>query len=200
MANVNFGKRLANKVAVVTASTDGYALKTICHHRFLSLNSVFCSKIFRIGFAIAHRFAAEGAKVVISSRKPDNVNKALDRLKQSGFTDVIGIKCHVAQENDRKQLLEAAVNSYGKIDIFVSNAAVNPTVGSVLDCPEEAWDKIFDVNVKAAYLLAKDVVPILKKQSSGSIIFVSSIAGLNPFPVGRAISQYFSDKLQLMHF
>lgn len=136
-----------------------------------------------IGYAIAQRFAAEGAKVVISSRKPENVSNAVDRLKQNGFTDVIGVKCHVAQENDRQQLLDTAVKKYGKIDIFVSNAAVNPTVGSVLDCPEDAWDKIFDVNVKSAYLLAKDVVPILKKQSNGSIIFISSIAGLNPFPV-----------------
>lgn len=136
---------------------------------------------------------------MISSRKPENVNKALNRLKQSGFTDVIGIKCHVAQENDRKQLLEAAVNNYGKIDIFVSNAAVNPTVGSVLDCPEEAWDKIFEVNVKAAYLLAKDVAPILKKQSSGSIIFVSSIAGLNPFPVRNGTAQQYSKQFRIMN-
>lgn len=96
---------------------------------------------------------------------------------------MIGIKCHVAQANDRKNLFDIAIKNYGKIDILVSNAAVNPTVGSVLDCPEDAWDKIFDVNVKAAFLLAKEVAPILRKQSSGNIIFVSSYAGLNPFPV-----------------
>lgn len=137
----------------------------------------------RIGFAIAKRFAAEGAKVVISSRKEANVSNALKQLKSDGFTNVIGVKCHVSNADDRKNLFETAINNFGKIDIFVSNAAVNPTVGSVLDCPEDAWDKIFDVNVKSSYLLAKEVVPILRKQSSGSIIFVSSYAGLNPFPV-----------------
>lgn len=166
---------------------NGHREKRLISTQFVQILTLLLSNLpqSRIGFAIAQRFAAEGAKVVISSRKPENVSKALERLKLSGFSDVIGVKCHVALENDRQQLLETAVKNYGKIDIFVSNAAVNPAVGSVLDCPEDAWDKIFDVNVKSAYLLAKDVVPILKKQSNGSIIFVSSIAGLNPFPVSR---------------
>lgn len=137
----------------------------------------------RIGFAIAKRFAAEGAKVIISSRKEENVINAVGQLKSDGFSDVIGVKCHVSIADDRKKLFEAAIDNFGKIDILVSNAACNPTVGSVLDCPEDAWDKIFDVNVKSSYLLAKEVAPFLRKQSSGSIIFVSSYAGLNPFPV-----------------
>lgn len=139
--------------------------------------------ISRIGFAIAKRFAAEGAKVIISSRKQENVENAVGQLKSDGFSDVIGVKCHVSIADDRKNLFEAAINNFGKIDILVSNAACNPTVGSVLDCPEDVWDKIFDVNVKSSYLLAKEVAPILRKQSSGSIIFVSSYAGFNPFPV-----------------
>lgn len=138
---------------------------------------------FRIGFAIAQRFAAEGAKVVVSSRKPQNVEKAVNKLKSDGHSDVIGVKCHVSDANDRKNLFDETIKQFGKIDILVSNAAVNPTVGSVLDCPEDAWDKIFDVNVKASFLLAKEVTPLLRNQSSGSIIFMSSYAGLNPFPV-----------------
>lgn len=138
---------------------------------------------FRIGFAIAERFANEGAKVVISSRKPENVTKAVDKLKSDGHKSVIGVKCHVSNADDRKQLFDAAVKNFGKIDILVSNAAVNPTVGSVLDCSEEAWDKIFDVNVRSSFLLAKEVAPFLRKQSSGNIIFMSSYGGINPFPV-----------------
>lgn len=121
--------------------------------------------------------------MIISSRKEENVNKALNKLKSDGFTDVVGVKCHVSIANDRKHLFDTAIKNFGKIDILVSNAAVNPTVGSVLDCPEDAWDKIFEVNVKSSFLLAKEVAPILQKQASGSIIFVSSYAGLNPFPV-----------------
>lgn len=137
----------------------------------------------RIGFAIAKRFAAEGAKVIISSRKEENVQSALNKLKNDGFKDIVGVKCHVSMANDRKNLFDTAIKKFGKIDILVSNAAVNPTVGSLLDCPEEAWDKIFDVNVKSSFLLAKEVAPFIQKQSSGSIIFISSYAGLNPFPV-----------------
>lgn len=52
-----------------------------------------------------------------------------------------------------------------------------------MQCEEEVWDKIFDVNVKASYLLAKEALPYLHKSSSGRIIFVSSIAGFQPFDV-----------------
>lgn len=122
---------------------------------------------------------------MISSRKESNVQKALDLLKSKGLNNVAGVKCHVSNADDRKALYKTALDNFGKIDILVSNAAVNPTVGSVLDCPEDSWDKIFEVNVKAAYLLAKEVTPILRRQSSGSIIFMSSYAGLNPFPVSN---------------
>lgn len=120
---------------------------------------------------------------MISSRKEANVNNAIAQLKQQGLTDVFGMKCHVAVAEDRTNLLKAAVEQFGGIDILVSNAAVNPTVGSVLDCPEEAWDKIFDVNVKAAFMLTKEVAPIIEKRPGGSIIYISSYAGQNPFPV-----------------
>lgn len=119
----------------------------------------------------------------MSSRKEENVKNAVNSLHNIGLSNVIGVKCHVSLANDRKALIDAAIKEFGKIDVVVSNAAVNPTVGSVLDCTEDAWDKIFDVNVKASWLLAKEAVPHLQKQSSGSIIFMSSYAGLNPFPV-----------------
>lgn len=106
-------------------------------------------------------------------------------LHDKGLTNVIGVKCHVSQAADRSELFKTTLDKFGRIDCLVSNAAVNPTVGSVLDCTEEAWDKIFDVNVKASFLLAKEVTPILKNQSGGNIIFMSSYAGLNPFPVRR---------------
>lgn len=138
---------------------------------------------YRIGYSIAERLASEGAKVVISSRKEANVQKAVAQLNDKGLTNVCGVKCHVAIAEDRKNLIKTALNNFGGVDILVSNAAVNPTVGSVLDCPEEAWDKIFDVNVKSSFLLAKEFVPEIEKRENGSLIFISSIAGINPFPV-----------------
>lgn len=75
------------------------------------------------------RLAADGAKVVISSRKQENVNRAVTELKSKGFQDVLGIKCHVGDDEDRKNLFKQTVAKFGGVDIFVSNAAVNPAVG-----------------------------------------------------------------------
>ncbi|ETN65951.1 short-chain dehydrogenase [Anopheles darlingi] len=156
-------KRLTGKVAVVTASTEG------------------------IGFAIAERLGQEGAKVVISSRKQQNVDRAVSDLQKAGL-EVTGIKCHVANAADRQALFNHAASKYGGIDILVSNAAVNPEVGGVLECSESAWDKIFEVNVKCSYLLAKEVLPYIRKRQGGSIVFISSIAGFQPFQLLGAYS------------
>lgn len=152
-------RRLEGKVAIVTASTDG------------------------IGYAIADRLAGDGAKVMVSSRKQNNVEKAVDSLRRRhGSEAVYGTVCHVGKSEDRKRIMEEVISTFGSLDILVSNAAVNPTVGPTLDTPESAWDKILDINVKAAALLVKEAYPHLQK-NGGSVVFVSSIGGYSPFNV-----------------
>lgn len=73
--------------------------------------------------------------------------------------------------------------NFGGLDILISNAAVNPAVGPVLDSTEEVWDKIFDINVKSTFLLMKESLTLLKCSKSPSIIIVSSIAAYAPFNV-----------------
>lgn len=153
--NTSSTSKLEGKVAIVTASTDG------------------------IGFAIAERLAADGASVVVSSRKEKNVTNAVEKLKASGYS-VSGVVCHVGKADDRERLIKEAQDKFGGIDILVSNAAVNPGVGPVLESPEDVWDKIFDINVKAAYLLSKEVLPHLRKRGGGNIVYISSIAGFQP--------------------
>ncbi|XP_068712521.1 dehydrogenase/reductase SDR family member 4-like, partial [Montipora foliosa] len=80
----------------------------------------------------------------------------------------------------RKNLIEQTLHHFGGIDILVSNAAVNPVVGPILKVSEEAWDKIFDVNVKSSFLLAKDIIPLMKKRGGGSVIFIASTAAFKP--------------------
>lgn len=75
------------------------------------------------------RLAADGAKVVISSRKQENVNRAVSELKSKGFQNVLGVKCHVGDGEDRNNLFKETVAKFGGLDILVSNAAVNPAVG-----------------------------------------------------------------------
>ncbi|XP_039285450.1 dehydrogenase/reductase SDR family member 4 [Nilaparvata lugens] len=170
MSSSNSGK-LNGKVAVVTASTDG------------------------IGFAIAERLGKEGASVMISSRKQANVESAVGKLKNQGYK-VSGLVCHVGKKEDREKLLAETECKFGGIDILVSNAAVNPTVGSVLDCPESAWDKIFEINVKAAFMLSKETLPYLRKRGGGSIIYISSIAGYQPLGVSMPPNSMFNSMLR----
>ncbi|XP_038597330.1 dehydrogenase/reductase SDR family member 4-like isoform X2 [Tachyglossus aculeatus] len=148
---------LANKVALVTASTDG------------------------IGLAVARRLGQDGAHVVLSSRKQKNVDRAVTALQAEGLS-VSGTVCHVGKAEDRERLVATALERYGGIDILVSNAAVNPFFGSLLDASEEVWDKILDINVKATALLVKAVVPEMEKRGGGSVVIVSSIAAFAPFP------------------
>ncbi len=90
------------------------------------------------------------------------------------------MKCHVSDAVDRANLFQETVKHFGGLDIFVSNAATNPIAGPVLDCSEKVWDKIFEVNVKASFLLAKEAAPLIRVRGGGSIIFISSIAGYSP--------------------
>ncbi|XP_006883221.1 PREDICTED: dehydrogenase/reductase SDR family member 4-like isoform X4 [Elephantulus edwardii] len=109
---------LANKVALVTASTDG------------------------IGLAIARRLAQDGAHVVVSSRKQQNVDRAVATLQEEGLS-VTGTVCHVGKAEDRERLVATAVKLHGGVDILVSNAAVNPFFGNLMDVTEEVWDKLW---------------------------------------------------------
>ncbi|KAG8455426.1 hypothetical protein GDO86_001567 [Hymenochirus boettgeri] len=150
-------KKLQGKVALVTASTDG------------------------IGLAIARRLGHDGACVLLSSRKQKNVDRAVHELRNEGL-NVEGTVCHVGNSEDRKRLVDTALQLFGGIDILVSNAAVNPFFGNILDSSEEEWDKILDINVKATFLLVKLVAPKLQERGGGSIVIVSSVAGFSPFP------------------
>lgn len=163
-------RRLEGKVAIVTASTLG------------------------IGFAIAERLGHEGAHVVVSSRKQKQVDSAVENLKKQGLS-VLGLACHVGIKEDRTRLIVETVKKFGGIDILVSNAAVNPLFGPTFEATEESWDKIFDINIKSAFLLSKEVVPYLEKRGGGNIVFVSSIGGYNPFPL---IALYSVSKTALL--
>lgn len=167
--------RLDQRVAIITGSTEG------------------------IGYAVADRMLSEGAKVVISSRKQVNVDKALATLKERHCDRVGGLVCHVGKEEDRNRLIEYTLQEYGKIDILISNVAVNPYFGSLLDMDEGQWDKIFDVNVKAPFMLTKSIVPHMlnnkREGDNGAIIYISSIAAYSGM---SAIGAYSISKTALL--
>nr|XP_019570004.1 PREDICTED: dehydrogenase/reductase SDR family member 2, mitochondrial-like [Rhinolophus sinicus] len=147
--------KLANKVAVITGSTNG------------------------IGFAIARRLAQDGAHVVVSSRKQQNVDRAVAAL-QGEELSVMGTVCHVGKAEDRERLVATALEHYGGVDIMVCVAGVNPLVGSTLGSSEQVWDKILSVNVKAPALLLSQLLPHMEKRRGGSVVLVSSIGAYIP--------------------
>lgn len=153
MNKIGGGRRFQGTVAIVTASTQG------------------------IGFSIAERLGLEGASVVISSRKQKNVDEAVGKLKGKGI-EVFGLVCHVSNAQQRKNLIEATIQKYGKIDVIVSNAAANPSVDSILETKEPVLDKLWEINVKSSILILQEAAPHLQKGSS--VILISSIAGYQP--------------------
>lgn len=115
--------------------------------------------------AIAERLGHEGASVVISSRDEQNVTETLNYLKNSGLKadKIAGLVCHVGNPEHRQKLIDTTLQKFGRIDILVNNAGINPAFGDILEVSESIWDKLFDVNVKAGFLLTKMVVPHMVK-------------------------------------
>ena len=146
---------LHNKVAIITGGSRG------------------------IGLSIAHFYAAAGANVVINSRNQERLDEAIAKLKEKGY-QATGIVGNVGYAEDRKNLIKLTLEKYGQIDILVNNAATNPVYGPIADTDLGAFDKIFDVNLKAPYDLSIMCLPYLKQSSSASIINVGSISALTP--------------------
>ncbi len=134
-----------------------------------------------IGEAIARYYAACGASVVINSRKQEELDKVAESIVAEGGK-CTGIAANAGDTKACKELVEKVVAVYGGIDILVNNAATNPVFGPVLESEEWAFDKIMQVNVKAPFELGKLVYPIMKERGGGSVINISSIAGITPDP------------------
>ncbi|NKI32779.1 glucose 1-dehydrogenase [Croceivirga thetidis] len=161
---------LSGKVAIVTGSSKG------------------------IGLSIAQGLAENGAKVVISSRKQEAVDAVASEFKAKGL-EAIGIACHIGDAEQRQNLVDKTLEAYGRIDILVNNAAINPFYGPLEATGEEVFDKIMDVNVKAPWLLSNLVQPNMKENGGGSIINISSVEGVHP---GFRLGLYSMSKAALI--
>jgi NAD(P)-dependent dehydrogenase (short-subunit alcohol dehydrogenase family) len=148
MANPLFD--LSNQVALITGSSRG------------------------IGKAIAEEMSAAGAKVVISSRKQEACDLVRDEIRARG-QEAISVACNIGHQDEVEGLVRATLEQWGRVDIVVCNAAVNPFYGSLTKLDDEAWDKIMTCNVKSSWWLTKLVVPHMVARGSGNIILISSI-------------------------
>jgi NAD(P)-dependent dehydrogenase (short-subunit alcohol dehydrogenase family) len=134
-----------------------------------------------IGRAIALRFARAGAKVVVSSRKLEGVQAVADEIETAGGK-ALALQAHVGRMDDVTALVTQTVETFGRVDVAVNNAATNPHFGPLLTADEGQVDKTLDVNLKGVLRGCKAVAPLMEKQGGGKIINIASVAGLRPGP------------------
>jgi 3-oxoacyl-[acyl-carrier protein] reductase len=158
---------LENKVAIITGAARG------------------------LGKSHALRFAKEGAKLVICDIH--DCGPAAMEIKALG-AEVLPLKIDITSESETAEVAKKAVDHFGRIDILVNNAAV---LGA-LEVPDfmkpfeelagKDWDKILEVNIKGTFLMTKAVIPYMKKQNKGNIIFIASTTAFT----GAAVFLHYS--------
>jgi NAD(P)-dependent dehydrogenase (short-subunit alcohol dehydrogenase family) len=150
---------LENKVVIVTGASRG------------------------IGAAIARAAAEAGASVVLASRKQPDLDRVAGELAAGGGK-VLARACHTGKEADVTALFAAAVETFGRVDGVVNNAATNPYFGPTIDIPDAAIDKTFEVNVKGYLYCARALARHAQQRGGGgAIVNVASVAGLRAAPM-----------------
>ena len=124
-----------------------------------------------IGQATCERFAREGGKVVVVDLKEEHGNKTMQAIAGAGGQAIFA-KADVGNPNDIKASINAAVSKWGRLDVVVNDAAMM-TFKSIVDLPDEDWDKVLGVNLRAVFLYCKYSVPHMKPGSA--IVNVSSV-------------------------
>lgn len=149
---------LKDKVALVTGSANG------------------------MGRGIAHKFAEEGCDLIINDLILDAAQKVAEEIRSLG-RKAIAIKADITNSAEINKMTEAAIKEFGKIDILVNNAGGVPGTagrGNSDNITSEEWDRVVDLNLKGPFLVTMSVLPVMKKNKYGKIIFISSMGAVSP--------------------
>ena len=153
--------RLADKVAIITGSAGG------------------------MGKLAAEVFASEGASIVVTDVLAKESEEMASAICNAGGKAIF-VKADVANEDEVKYMVSAAIDAFGHVDVLYNNAGIMPTEdGSVTDIIEATWDRVMDVNLKSAFLCSKYTIPHMIKQGKGSIINVASFVAF----MGSTVAQ-----------
>lgn len=129
-----------------------------------------------MGKADAVLLAKEGAKIVVTDIQEDKVKEVVAEIQANGG-EAIGLKHNVTSEEDWANVVKEAVDAFGKIDILVNNAGISHDKAFEATTIEE-WDRVMSINLTSIFFGQKAVLPIMKENGGGSIVNISSIAGL----------------------
>ena len=129
-----------------------------------------------IGEGIALALAREGANVVLTARKMDEIAAVAKKIESQGGK-AMPFRADSAKKADVQAMAAAAVKQFGAIDILVNNAGIESVPGLLKDMPEEQWDRTLGVNLKGVFLCCQAVIPTMMKQNKGRIINIGSLAG-----------------------
>lgn len=145
-----------------------------------------------IGEASVRLFVNEGARVVIADMQQERGEALAAELGDNA----VFVACEVRQEDQVKSAIDAAVNTWGRLDCVFNNAGFGGALGRLEDIPADEFDMTFDVLVKGVFLGMKHAIPVLQKQGGGSIINTGSIAGVT---AGRGPLVYSAAKAAVIH-
>jgi NAD(P)-dependent dehydrogenase (short-subunit alcohol dehydrogenase family) len=129
-----------------------------------------------LGEQIAVAYADAGANVVVCSRNLEACQEISESLKAKGVRS-LALKCDVSNPEEIQYVVDETMKEFGTIDILVNNSGVS-WGAPALEMPVDKWDKVMNINLKAVFLFSQAVGKIMKKQRSGKIINIASIAGL----------------------
>jgi NAD(P)-dependent dehydrogenase (short-subunit alcohol dehydrogenase family) len=135
-----------------------------------------------LGLATVRQFAAQGARLVLVDRAEEAINAVVADLTDQGV-QAVAVVGDVSQAATAKAAVQTAVARFGRIDVLINNAGIDPLEAtSLVDTSEEAWDAIMAVNVKSAFLFAKEVIPVMTAGGGGAIVNTASSAGMKASP------------------
>lgn len=155
---------LKNKIVFITGSSSG------------------------IGEACAKQFAEQGAKLILTARRIERIEKLASELKQKYSADVLIMHLDVRDKNQINQVIQQLPNAWQNIDILINNAGLALSTDKIQDGDPDNWDTMIDTNIRGLLYVTKTILPGMIARNRGHIVNIGSVAGYECYPAGNVYS------------